>query len=88
MMERTYDEDVSGLEADCERYIQAALSLKDHVDDTSLYLWESLRADKRVLLEGAQGTMLDLDHGTYPYVTSSTRWPGMRARAAASGRWN
>ncbi len=71
MMARAYDEDVSGLEADCERYIEAALSLKAHVDDTSLFLWESLRADKRVLLEGAQGTMLDLDHGTYPYVTSS-----------------
>ena len=71
MMARAYDEDVSSLEADCERYIEAALSLKDHVDDTSLFLWESLRADKRVLLEGAQGTMLDLDHGTYPYVTSS-----------------
>jgi adenylosuccinate synthase len=71
MMARAYDQDISTLEADCERYIEAALSLKDHVDDTSLYLWEALRGDKRVLLEGAQGTMLDLDHGTYPFVTSS-----------------
>ncbi|HHD77188.1 MAG TPA: adenylosuccinate synthase, partial [Campylobacteraceae bacterium] len=34
-------------------------------------LWESLEEGKKVLLEGAQGTMLDIDHGTYPYVTSS-----------------
>ena len=71
MMAKAYDEDVSGLEAECERYIEAALSLNGYVDDTSLLLWEALRAEKSVLLEGAQGTMLDLDHGTYPYVTSS-----------------
>jgi len=41
------------------------------VTDVSRELFESLRAGKRVLLEGAQGTLLDLDHGTYPYVTSS-----------------
>jgi len=68
---KAYDQDVSSLEAECDRYIEAAESLRDHVDDTSLLLWQSLRAEKRVLLEGAQGTMLDLDHGTYPFVTSS-----------------
>ncbi len=35
-------------------------------------LWKALDEDKRVLLEGAQGSMLDIDHGTYPYVTSSS----------------
>ena len=68
---RAYGQDVSSLEADCERYIEAAESLKAHVDDTALLLWKALREDKAVLLEGAQGTMLDLDHGTYPFVTSS-----------------
>jgi len=42
------------------------------VSDVSLELHEALRAGRRVLLEGAQGTLLDLDHGTYPYVTSSS----------------
>jgi adenylosuccinate synthase len=41
------------------------------VADVSAELHEALRAGKRVLLEGAQGTLLDLDHGTYPFVTSS-----------------
>ncbi len=71
VMAKTYDQDVSSLEADCERYIEAAESLKDSHRDTGLLLWNALRDDKAVLLEGAQGTMLDFDHGTYPFVTSS-----------------
>ena len=71
MMAKAYDQDVSSLPADCERYIAAAESLRPYIEDTSLLVWQGLRAEKRVLLEGAQGTMLDLDHGTYPYVTSS-----------------
>jgi adenylosuccinate synthase len=46
--------------------------LKPFITDTTQLLWRVLREDKRVLLEGAQGTMLDIDHGTYPFVTSST----------------
>jgi len=45
--------------------------LRPHVIDTSIYLNRILGQGKRVLFEGAQGTMLDVDHGTYPYVTSS-----------------
>ncbi len=45
--------------------------LGDYIVDTTHLLWEYLDSGKRVLLEGAQGTMLDIDHGTYPYVTSS-----------------
>ncbi|NOT35151.1 MAG: adenylosuccinate synthase [Candidatus Eisenbacteria bacterium] len=45
--------------------------LEPMVCDASLELHEALAAGKRVLLEGAQGTLLDLDHGTYPFVTSS-----------------
>ncbi|MGB3715088.1 MAG: adenylosuccinate synthase [Candidatus Promineifilaceae bacterium] len=47
--------------------------LAPFVSDTSLLLEEKLKQGKSVLAEGAQGTLLDLDHGTYPYVTSS--WP-------------
>jgi adenylosuccinate synthase len=46
------------------------------VTDTSVYLHDALRQSKRVLLEGAQGTMLDVDHGTYPFVTSSNTVAG------------
>jgi adenylosuccinate synthase len=45
--------------------------LAPHIADTSAVLYRALRDGKRVLLEGAQGTLLDLDHGTYPFVTSS-----------------
>ncbi|MDO4674271.1 adenylosuccinate synthase [Campylobacter sp.] len=46
--------------------------LSPFITDTTRMLWQALDADKRVLLEGAQGSMLDIDHGTYPFVTSSS----------------
>jgi len=46
--------------------------LAPYITDTTQLLWRVLNEDKKVLLEGAQGTMLDIDHGTYPFVTSST----------------
>lgn len=45
--------------------------LEEYIVDTTQLVWKYLREDKKVLLEGAQGTMLDVDHGTYPFVTSS-----------------
>ena len=45
--------------------------LSPFITDTTELLWKALDNDKKVLLEGAQGTLLDIDHGTYPYVTSS-----------------
>ena len=47
-------------------------ALEPYITDTTLMVWKALDSGKKVLLEGAQGTMLDIDHGTYPYVTSST----------------
>jgi adenylosuccinate synthase len=85
VMARTYEEDVSSLEADCERYIAATESLRQYVDDTDLLVWRALREDKSVLLEGAQGTLLDLDHGTYPYVTSSNPVAGYGCVGAGIG---
>jgi adenylosuccinate synthase len=52
-------------------YIGFGERLAPHIADTSAILHAALRDGKRVLLEGAQGTLLDLDHGTYPFVTSS-----------------
>ncbi len=53
---------------DLNRYYE---KLKPYIADTTQMLWKHLDDGKRVLLEGAQGTMLDIDHGTYPFVTSS-----------------
>jgi adenylosuccinate synthase len=53
--------------------------------DTSLLVSEALRAGKDVLLEGAQGTLLDIDHGTYPFVTSSSAGAGGAASGSGIG---
>ncbi len=45
--------------------------LAKFITNTTNMVWDAIDADKKILLEGAQGTMLDIDHGTYPYVTSS-----------------
>jgi len=50
--------------------------LRPYVADTVLILDQALKAGKRVLLEGSQGTLLDVDHGTYPFVTSSNPTAG------------
>ncbi|MFN8641930.1 MAG: adenylosuccinate synthase [Candidatus Binatia bacterium] len=54
-----------------DQYAALRTRLAPHVIDASVFLDRALAAGRRVLFEGAQGTMLDVDHGTYPYVTSS-----------------
>jgi adenylosuccinate synthase len=54
-----------------EQYRELRQRLAPHVIDASVFLDRALAAGRRILFEGAQGTMLDVDHGTYPYVTSS-----------------
>lgn len=55
-----------------DEYVQIGMRLKPFVTDTSLMLYEAVEQNKKVLFEGAQGTMLCIEHGTYPYVTSSS----------------
>jgi len=64
-----------------DRMEECAARLRPYVADTSLLVERALKAGQKVLLEGAQGTLLDLDHGTYPFVTSSNPVAG----AAATG---
>ncbi|HXF36743.1 MAG TPA: adenylosuccinate synthase [Actinomycetota bacterium] len=66
-------------------YLGYAERLAPYVADTSALLHEALRAGRHVLLEGAQGTMLDLDHGTYPFVTSSNPVAGYALASAGIG---
>ena len=65
--------DISGLAEEYEKYAER---LRPYVADTAALLQRAVAAGKRVLLEGAQGTMLDIDHGTYPFVTSSNSTAG------------
>jgi len=64
------------VEATMDEFLQEALRLQPFIRDTAVFINKSVRAGDAVLLEGAQGTMLDLDHGTYPYVTSSSATAG------------
>jgi adenylosuccinate synthase len=59
-----------------DSYSRYREKLKGYVTNTGLLLDQRMRAGKRVLFEGAQGTLLDVDHGTYPYVTSSSTITG------------
>jgi adenylosuccinate synthase len=70
-LERVYEVEPLDLEQVAAQYESYAQRLRPIVGDASLLVDEALRAGKEVLFEGAQGTLLDLDHGTYPFVTSS-----------------
>ena len=66
-------------------YIPFAKQFRPFLTDTSLYLDTALKAGKKVLFEGAQGALLDIDQGTYPYVTSSNTVAGGLATGAGIG---
>jgi adenylosuccinate synthase len=68
-----------------DRMESCAARLRPYVSDTSLLVDRALRDGRRVLLEGAQGTLLDLDHGTYPFVTSSNPVAGAAATGTGIG---
>jgi adenylosuccinate synthase len=70
-LERVYEVEPFELEEVWSRYAGYAERLAPFVGDTSLLVDQALREGKDVLFEGAQATLLDLDHGTYPFVTSS-----------------
>lgn len=68
-----------------ENYTQYAERLRPYVDDSSLRIFDAVRQRRNILFEGAQGTLLDLDHGTYPYVTSSNPVAGGACVGAGVG---
>jgi adenylosuccinate synthase len=69
-------------------YAGYAARLKPFVGDTTSYLLDALEDNKRLLLEGAQGALLDIDHGTFPFVTSSSSsGAGVSSGSGVPGRW-
>jgi len=66
-------------------YLKYAEFLRPFVIDSSLKIYEAVKEKKNILFEGAQGTLLDLDHGTYPYVTSSNPIAGGACVGAGVG---
>ena len=71
-LERVYDLEPHDVEEVVATQLCFAERLAPYVADTSLLVHRALKGGQRVLFEGAQGTLLDLDHGTYPFVTSSS----------------
>ena len=76
VLSRVYNQLPMDAERISDEYLTYAPQLLQHVTDTSLLIWDSLQRGERVLFEGAQGTLLDIDHGTYPFVTSSNPTAG------------
>jgi adenylosuccinate synthase len=71
-----------------DEYHGYAQRLSPHVADTTAFLLDAVEADKRVLFEGAQGALLDIDHGTFPFVTSSnSSGVGVSAGSGVPGRY-
>ena len=62
--------------------------VSNHVEDTSLLIANAIKNNKEILFEGAQGTLLDIDHGTYPFVTSSNTSSGNAAIGSGVGPKN
>jgi adenylosuccinate synthase len=68
-----------------EEHVNFGHRLEPHIADTAKLCWDALDADKTVIFEGAQATLLDLDHGTYPFVTSSNPIAGAACVGAGVG---
>jgi adenylosuccinate synthase len=84
-LERVYGSEPIELEELAGRYERYAQRLRPYITDTSLLVDRALRDGKTVLLEGAHATLLDLDHGTYPFVTSSSTIAGGAAPGIGIG---
>jgi adenylosuccinate synthase len=68
-----------------KEYLEFGKQLKPYICDTVSYLYEALKAKKQFIFEGAQGTILDVDHGTYPFVTSSNTVAGSASCGSGVG---
>lgn len=85
ILEKLYNLPPLDPETVIEEYLKYAEYLKPFVVDSSLKIYEAVQEKKNILFEGAQGTLLDLDHGTYPYVTSSNPIAGGACVGAGVG---
>jgi adenylosuccinate synthase len=76
LLERYYKAPLVHLDQVYEEYIGYAKRLRKYIADTTLFLNQAVDKNKKIMAEGAQGTHLDVDHGTYPFVTSSSPTAG------------
>lgn len=85
LLKKVYGLDTYTVDQVCDTYLPYAKRIKPHIAESSQLLNEALRANSWVLFEGAQGTLLDIDHGTYPFVTSSSCTAGGAAVGSGVG---
>lgn len=85
ILERLYDLPPHSVEQIFEEYSAYGRAMAKYVCDTSAIIFQAVRDRKNILFEGAQGTLLDLDHGSYPYVTSSSPSAGGACTGAGIG---
>jgi len=76
LLKKVYEHDGLDVDSIINEYIQFDEAIDNYITDVPLMLNNAIRDGKSILLEGAQGTLLDVDHGTYPYVTSSSPTSG------------
>ncbi|MBL7990793.1 MAG: adenylosuccinate synthase [Candidatus Kapabacteria bacterium] len=76
LLAKIHDYEELDAEQIADEYCQFDTQIDPYITDTTLLLYDAIQSGKNILLEGAQGAMLDVDHGTYPYVTSSNPTSG------------
>jgi adenylosuccinate synthase len=76
ILSKVYGHDILNVEEMIEKYIEFDKKLDPYITDTTLYLNNAIAEGKTIYVEGAQGALLDVDHGTYPFVTSSNPTSG------------
>ncbi len=85
ILDRIYGMDTFSADAIYDEYMGYYAEIKDMICDTAQLVWDAMKADEFVVFEGANATMLDIDHGTYPYVTCSTATAGGAAVGTGVG---
>ena len=85
LITRIYGAEPLDAGAVADEYLDAAKRIAPFITDTSAYLHDAIRSGKNVVCEGAQATLLDIDHGTFPFVTSSNTTAGGACTGAGLG---
>ncbi len=85
ILKNLFHEDGFELHDIYNQFMSYAEKISGYIKDTSVYLDNAMKQGKNILFEGAQGTLLDIDHGTYPFVTSSNTVAGEAATGSGIG---
>ncbi|MEE9187616.1 MAG: adenylosuccinate synthase [Bacteroidota bacterium] len=76
LLRKVYGSEALHVDKIIQEYQEFDKKIDEYITDTTSYLYQAIRQGKRILAEGAQGALLDVDHGTYPFVTSSNPTSG------------